>query len=86
MSQLQTIAVARAISIYRKVARYDPDAKARRGLAAHIKNVTEKGEQDPNRLTVHGLSYLRGRQLQEKLPAKDRTTGDQKCQIGSRCD
>jgi hypothetical protein len=61
MSQLETIArpVARALSIYRKVARHNPGTQARRGLARHIKNLVEQGVRDPGRLTVHGLSYLR---------------------------
>jgi hypothetical protein len=61
MSQLETIArpVARALSIYRKVARHNPGTQARRGLARHIKHLVEQGVRDPGRLTVHGLSYLR---------------------------
>lgn len=61
MSQLETIArpVARALSIYRKVARHNPGTQARRGLARHIKNLVDQGVRDPGRLTVYGLSYLR---------------------------
>jgi hypothetical protein len=53
--------LARAIKIYRKVARHDLDAPTRRDLARHIKQLAERGVRDPSRLTVHGLSYLRSR-------------------------
>lgn len=53
--------LARAIKIYRKVARHDLDAPTRRDLARHIKRLAERGVRDPSRLTVHGLSYLRSR-------------------------
>ena len=61
MTPVETIArpIARAIKIYRSVARHDLDMQARRGLARHIKRLADEGVQDPNRLTVHGLSYLR---------------------------
>jgi hypothetical protein len=49
----------RAIKIYRKVARHEPDQQMRRALARHIKRLAEQGVDDPGRLTVHGLSYLR---------------------------
>jgi hypothetical protein len=51
--------IARAIKIYRSVARHDLDIRTRRGLARHIKRLADEGVQDPSRLTVHGLSYLR---------------------------
>jgi len=51
--------IARAIKIYRSVARHDLDMQTRRGLARHIKRLADEGVQDPGRLTVHGLSYLR---------------------------
>lgn len=51
--------VARAIKIYRKVARHDLDQRMRRDLARHIKRLARQGVDDPGRLTVHGLSYLR---------------------------
>ena len=53
--------LARAINIYRRVARHDLDARMRRDLARHIKQLVERGVRDPSRLTVHGLSYLRSR-------------------------
>lgn len=61
MSSVETIAkpIVRAIKIYRRVARHDLDAQTRRDLARHIKRLAERGVQDSNRLTVHGLSYLR---------------------------
>jgi hypothetical protein len=39
--------------------------RARRGLARHIKRLADEGVQDPNRLTVHGLTYLRNLDRQE---------------------
>ncbi|HLZ05492.1 MAG TPA: hypothetical protein VKR55_25500 [Bradyrhizobium sp.] len=61
MTSVKTIAkpIARAIKIYRRVARHDPDTQTRRDLARHIKRLAERGVQDTDRLTVHGLSYLR---------------------------
>ena len=53
--------LARAMKIYRKVARHDLDPRTRRDLARHIKRLVEGGVRDPGRLTVHGLSYLRSR-------------------------
>ena len=50
--------LARAIKIYRRVARHDLDTQMRRDLARHIKRLAEHGVRDPGRLTVHGLSYL----------------------------
>jgi hypothetical protein len=53
--------LARAMKIYRRVARHDLDVQTRRDLARHIKRLAERGVRDPDRLTVHGLSYLQGR-------------------------
>jgi hypothetical protein len=53
--------LARAIKIYRKVAKHDLDARTRRDLARHIKDLAERGVCDAGRLTVHGLTYLRSR-------------------------
>ncbi|HEY2248272.1 MAG TPA: hypothetical protein VGH70_12570 [Bradyrhizobium sp.] len=50
--------VVRALRIYRRVARHELDRRMRRDLARHIKRLAEQGVQDPDRLTVHGLSYL----------------------------
>ncbi len=59
---MSTIEIAkplvRAINIYRKVARHDLDRRMRRDLARHIKRLADQGIDDPDRLTVHGLSYL----------------------------
>jgi hypothetical protein len=57
--------IARAIKIYRSVARHDLDMQARRGLARHIKRLADEGVEDANRLTVHGLSYLRSLERRE---------------------
>jgi len=57
-TSMETIAkpLAGEINIYRSVARHDLDMPTKRGLARHIKRLAN---QDPNRLTVHGLSHLR---------------------------
>ena len=67
MTPIENIAkpIARAIKIYRSVARQDPDLRARRGLARHIKRLADEGVRDPNRLTVHGLTYLRNLERRE---------------------
>jgi hypothetical protein len=61
MTPVQHIArpIARAIKIYRSVARHDLDLQTRRDLARHIKRLADEGVKDANKLTVHGLSYLR---------------------------
>jgi hypothetical protein len=51
--------LARAINIYSRVTRRELDLNIRRELARHIKKLAQQGVEDPNRLTVHGLSYLR---------------------------
>jgi hypothetical protein len=47
------------MKIYRRMARHDLDPGMRRELARHIRGLAEQGVQDPGRLTVCGLSYLR---------------------------
>lgn len=61
MSSVENIAkpIARAINIYRRVARHELDARTRRELARHIRQLAKRGVKDSGRLTVHGLSYLR---------------------------
>jgi hypothetical protein len=51
--------LARAVKIYSRVTRRELDQNIRRELARHIKKLAQQGVEDPNRLTVHGLSYLR---------------------------
>lgn len=51
--------LVRAMKIYRRMARHDLDQGTRRELARHIRGLAEQGVQDPGRLTVCGLSYLR---------------------------
>jgi len=51
--------LARAINIYSRVTRRELDPNICRELARHIKKLAQQGVEDPNRLTVHGLSYLR---------------------------
>jgi hypothetical protein len=51
--------LARAVNIYSRVTRRELDPNIRRELARHIKKLAQQGVEDPNRLTVHGLSYLR---------------------------
>jgi len=51
--------IARAINIYTRVAHRELDGETRRELARHIRTLANQGIEDSNRLTVHGLSYLR---------------------------
>ena len=52
-------AIVRALSIYRSVAKHGSDSATRIRLARHIVRLCERGERDLNRLTVHGLTYLK---------------------------
>jgi hypothetical protein len=54
--------IARAINIYRAMSWLDLDLPTQRDLARHIKRVAEQETQDPGRLTVYGLSFLRARE------------------------
>jgi hypothetical protein len=56
----------RAMKIYRRVTRHDLDQGTRRDLARHIRGLAEQGMQDPARLTVCGLSYLRKLERQKE--------------------
>jgi hypothetical protein len=62
--------LARAINIYRAVTRHDLDIQTQRDLARHIKKLAEQETQDPSRLTVHGLSFLRARERTSKQRAR----------------
>lgn len=76
MSSIHEIAkpLARALSIYSRVAGCRPDDELRRELARHIKRLAEQGVDDSNRLTVHGLTYLRAReQGRQKSLRRQRT-------------
>src|SRR6202007_3174873 len=70
MPSLQQIAkpIARAISIYRRVARRELNDDVRREVARHIKKLAEQGVEDPNSLTAHGLSYLSRRDAALRKP------------------
>jgi hypothetical protein len=57
----------RAMKIYRRMARHDLDLRTRRDLAQHIRGLAEQGMQDPGRLTVCGLSYLRKRERENRV-------------------
>jgi hypothetical protein len=72
MASLQEIAkpLARAINIYRRVARRELDDDACRDLARHIKGLADQGIADSNTLTVHGLSYLNRRETQRRKPKR----------------
>ena len=72
MASIEDIAkpLARAINIYSRVARHRLDDKLRRELARHIKKLADQGIDDSNRLTVHGLSYLRSREQRGRKPAR----------------
>jgi hypothetical protein len=68
MASIREIAkpLARAINIYSRVARRRLDDDLRRELARHIKRLADQGIEDSNRLTVHGLSYLRAREQRRR--------------------
>ena len=72
MASIEEIAkpLARAINIYSGVARHPLDDALRRELARHIKKLADQGIEDSNRLTVHGLSYLRSREQRRRKRQK----------------
>jgi hypothetical protein len=72
MASIEEIAkpLARAINIYSRVARHPLDDALRRELARHIKKLADQGIEDSNRLTVHGLSYLRSREQRRRKRQK----------------
>ena len=72
MASIQEIAkpLARAINIYSRVARRRLDDDVRRGLARHIKRLADQGIEDSNKLTVHGLSYLRAREQRRRKSSR----------------
>ncbi|HEY0848706.1 MAG TPA: hypothetical protein VGD96_02255 [Bradyrhizobium sp.] len=72
MASIEEIAkpLARAINIYSRVARHPLDDALRRELARHIKKLADQGIEDANRLTVHGLSYLRSREQRRRKRQK----------------
>ncbi|WP_316177421.1 MULTISPECIES: hypothetical protein [unclassified Bradyrhizobium] len=60
MPQIELVKpLSRAMQIYLRVAGHDLDQGTRRALARHIRGLAEQGVDDPGRLTVCGLSYLR---------------------------
>jgi hypothetical protein len=66
-------AIARALDIYGAVARRGCDLGTRKGLARHVLRLCACGERNQGRLTVHGLSYLRTRDLnREAFQSEDR--------------
>jgi hypothetical protein len=56
-------AIMRALNIYGAVSKHGADRETRRKLAKHIVRLCDWGERDQNRLTVHGLTYLRRRDI-----------------------
>jgi hypothetical protein len=56
-------AIQRALNIYGAVSKHGADRETRRKLAKHIVRLCDWGEHDQNRLTVHGLTYLRRRDI-----------------------
>ena len=59
-------AIRRALTIYGAVSKHGSDQETRQRLARHIVRLCDGGERDHNRLTVHGLTYLRSRELKNK--------------------
>ena len=72
MASIEQIAkpLARAINIYSRVARHPLDDELRRELARHIKKLADQGVEDSDRLTVHGLSYLRSHEQRRRKRQK----------------
>jgi hypothetical protein len=56
--------VDRALSIYGTLANRSETKGARERLSRHLMKMYVDGEKDHHRLTVHGLSYLRGLDLE----------------------
>lgn len=77
MASIQEIAkpLARAINIYSRVARRRLDNDLRRELARHIKKLADQGIEDSNKLTVHGLSYLRAREQRRRKSSRRHKDG-----------
>jgi hypothetical protein len=59
-------AIMRALNIYGAVSKHGSDKETRQKLAKHIVRLCDWGERDQNRLTVHGLTYLRSQELKDK--------------------
>jgi hypothetical protein len=55
-----TLPVNRAMRIYATLVRRSETSGTRERLARHLLKKYVEGERDRNRLTVEGLSYLRG--------------------------
>jgi hypothetical protein len=64
-------AIMRALNIYGAVSKHGSDQETRQKLAKHIVRLCDWGERDQNRLTVHGLTYLRSRELKGKPLKRD---------------
>jgi hypothetical protein len=60
--------LARAINIYCRLSNRELENEICRDVARHMRALAGRGVDDPNSLTVHGLSYLRRRD-QERPPA-----------------
>ena len=56
---MDLIPVDRALSIYETLADRSAIKGTRERLSKHLMKIYLEGENDPHRLTVHGLSYLR---------------------------
>jgi hypothetical protein len=59
-------AIMRALNIYGAVSKHGSDKETRQKLAKHIVRLCDWGERDQNRLTVHGLTYLREQEIKHK--------------------
>jgi hypothetical protein len=59
MTQMLTLPVDRALSIYGALADRSETKGARERLSRHLMKLYIEGEKNEHRLTVHGLSYLR---------------------------
>jgi hypothetical protein len=65
-NEIAVPAIMRALSIYGALSKHGSNKETRQDLAKHIVRLCDRGERDQNRLTVHGLTYLRSRELKHR--------------------
>ena len=60
------MATERALTIYGALAKHSATQETKRDLTLYLRKLFESGERDQSRLTVHGLSFLRDRDIEMK--------------------
>jgi hypothetical protein len=58
--EMISIALERTLAVYGQMVSYPTDKAAKENLSAYLTEQFNGGEQDQQRLTVLGLTYLRG--------------------------